>query len=156
MQGRWIIGKRYEVIIVDDGSTDSTPSFSPMHNSNTPSCASSRWPKTAANPRPSRPASRRAGELYRHDRRRSAKRPRGNSPPAYHDGNRKRRHDYGIARKDRQDSSFRRRQSRQANRIRNSISQETIIDSASSLKLYKAECIKGMKLFNGARSFPRS
>lgn len=56
-------------------------------------------------------------------------------------------------RKDRQDSSFRRWQSRQANRIRNWISQETIIDSASSLKIYKAECIKGMKLFNGAHRF---
>jgi dolichol-phosphate mannosyltransferase len=56
-------------------------------------------------------------------------------------------------RKDRQDSSFRRWQSRQANRIRNSISQETIIDSASSLKLYKSECIQGLKLFNGAHRF---
>lgn len=56
-------------------------------------------------------------------------------------------------RRDRQDSGFRRWQSRQANRIRNWISQETIIDSASSLKVYKAECIKGVKLFNGAHRF---
>src|SRR6266513_2980473 len=58
-------------------------------------------------------------------------------------------------RKDRQDTPFRRWQSRQANRIRNWISQETVQDSASSLKLYKAHAIKGMKLFRGAhRYFP--
>ena len=56
-------------------------------------------------------------------------------------------------RKDRQDTNFRRWQSRQANRIRNWISQETVIDSASSLKLYKAHAIKGLKLFNGAHRF---
>jgi len=56
-------------------------------------------------------------------------------------------------RKDRQDTPFRRWQSRQANRIRNWISQETVQDSASSLKLYKAHAIKGMKLFNGAHRF---
>jgi glycosyltransferase involved in cell wall biosynthesis len=56
-------------------------------------------------------------------------------------------------RKERQDTRFRRWQSRQANRIRNWISQETVQDSASSLKLYKAHAIKGMKLFNGAHRF---
>jgi glycosyltransferase involved in cell wall biosynthesis len=56
-------------------------------------------------------------------------------------------------RRDRQDTSFRRWQSRQANRIRNWISQETVEDSASSLKLYKAHAIKGLKLFNGAHRF---
>jgi glycosyltransferase involved in cell wall biosynthesis len=56
-------------------------------------------------------------------------------------------------RKERQDTPFRRWQSRQANRIRNWISQETVQDSASSLKLYKAHAIKGMKLFNGAHRF---
>ena len=56
-------------------------------------------------------------------------------------------------RKDRQDSAFRRWQSRQANRIRNWISQESVIDSASSLKIYKSHCIKGVKLFNGAHRF---
>lgn len=56
-------------------------------------------------------------------------------------------------RRDRQDSNFRRWQSRQANRIRNWISQETVNDSASSLKLYRAHAIKGMKLFNGAHRF---
>src|SRR3954452_22845214 len=56
-------------------------------------------------------------------------------------------------RKDRQDTGFRRWQSRQANRIRNWISEDDINDSASSLKLYKAHTIKGLKLFNGAHRF---
>lgn len=58
-------------------------------------------------------------------------------------------------RKDRQDSAFRKWQSRQANRIRNWVTGETVNDSASSLKLYRAHVIKGMKLFRGAhRYFP--
>ena len=58
-------------------------------------------------------------------------------------------------RKERQDTSFRRWQSRQANRIRNWITQETVNDSASSLKIYRAPAIKGIKLFRGAhRYFP--
>ena len=56
-------------------------------------------------------------------------------------------------RKDRQDTTFRRWQSRQANRIRNWISEETVNDSASSLKIYRAHAIKGLKLFNGAHRF---
>jgi glycosyltransferase involved in cell wall biosynthesis len=56
-------------------------------------------------------------------------------------------------RRDRRDTGFRRWQSRQANRIRNWISQETVIDSASSLKVYRAHAIKGLKLFNGAHRF---
>jgi glycosyltransferase involved in cell wall biosynthesis len=58
-------------------------------------------------------------------------------------------------RKDRQDTNFRKWQSRQANRIRNWITGETVHDSASSLKIYRAHAIKGMKLFRGAhRYFP--
>ncbi len=58
-------------------------------------------------------------------------------------------------RKERQDTRFRRWQSRQANRIRNWITQETVNDSASSLKIYRARAIKGLKLFRGAhRYFP--
>jgi glycosyltransferase involved in cell wall biosynthesis len=58
-------------------------------------------------------------------------------------------------RKERQDTPFRRWQSRQANKIRNWITQETVQDSASSLKLYRAPAIKGIKLFRGAhRYFP--
>lgn len=58
-------------------------------------------------------------------------------------------------RKDRQDTNFRRWQSRQANKIRNWVTQETVNDSASSLKVYRASAIKGIKLFRGAhRYFP--
>jgi glycosyltransferase involved in cell wall biosynthesis len=58
-------------------------------------------------------------------------------------------------RKDRQDTKFRRWQSRQANRIRNWVTMETVNDSASSLKVYRAPAIKGLKLFRGAhRYFP--
>lgn len=56
-------------------------------------------------------------------------------------------------RKQRQDTPFRRWQSRQANRIRNWISQETVNDSASSLKLYRAHAVRDLKLFNGAHRF---
>jgi len=56
-------------------------------------------------------------------------------------------------RKDRQDSGFRRWQSRQANKIRNYISQDDVNDSASSLKVYRARAIQGLKLFNGAHRF---
>ena len=48
-------------------------------------------------------------------------------------------------RKDRQDTNFRRFQSRQANRIRNWISQDDIHDSASSLKIYRAPDHPGFK-----------
>jgi glycosyltransferase involved in cell wall biosynthesis len=53
----------------------------------------------------------------------------------------------------RQDSAFRRWQTRQANRIRNWISKETIHDSASSLKVYRAPAVKGLYMFNGAHRF---
>jgi glycosyltransferase involved in cell wall biosynthesis len=53
----------------------------------------------------------------------------------------------------RQDSAFRLWQSRMANRIRNYISQETIQDSASSLKIYKRHCLDGIHLFNGSHRF---
>lgn len=56
-------------------------------------------------------------------------------------------------RKDRQDTSFRRWQSRQANRIRNWISQETVNDSASSLKIYKRHCLEGLQLYTGMHRF---
>jgi len=56
-------------------------------------------------------------------------------------------------RKDRQDTGFRRWQSRRANQIRNWIIADDINDSASSLKLYKRHAIQGLKLFNGAHRF---
>ena len=56
-------------------------------------------------------------------------------------------------RRDRQDTKFRKVQTRIANRIRNWISDETIQDSASSLKLYKRHCLAGIQLFTGAHRF---
>jgi len=56
-------------------------------------------------------------------------------------------------RKDRQDTGFRKWQSRRANAIRNWISKETVNDSASSLKLYRRHCLDGMYLWKGAHRF---
>lgn len=56
-------------------------------------------------------------------------------------------------RRDRQDTKFRKVQTKIANRIRNWISDETIQDSASSLKLYRKHCLEGMQLFTGAHRF---
>jgi glycosyltransferase involved in cell wall biosynthesis len=56
-------------------------------------------------------------------------------------------------RKDRHDTPFRRWQSRQANRIRNWLSEETINDSACSLKLYKRHCLEGIMLYTGMHRF---
>jgi len=56
-------------------------------------------------------------------------------------------------RKDRHDSAFRRWQTRMANRIRNWLSDETIQDSASSLKIYRRHCLEGIFLFTGAHRF---
>ena len=56
-------------------------------------------------------------------------------------------------RKDRHDTGFRRVQTKIANRVRNWLSDETIQDSASSLKLYKRHCVEGLKLFNGMHRF---
>jgi dolichol-phosphate mannosyltransferase len=56
-------------------------------------------------------------------------------------------------RQQRQDSRFRRIQTRLANRIRNWLSDETIQDSASSLKLYKRHCLDGLHLYTGMHRF---
>jgi dolichol-phosphate mannosyltransferase len=56
-------------------------------------------------------------------------------------------------RKDRHDTGFRRMQTKIANRIRNWLSDETIQDSASSLKIYRRHCLDGIQLFNGAHRF---
>jgi len=56
-------------------------------------------------------------------------------------------------RKDRADTPSRRMQTRIANRIRNWLTSETIEDSASSLKIYKRQCLQGLQLFNGLHRF---
>jgi glycosyltransferase involved in cell wall biosynthesis len=56
-------------------------------------------------------------------------------------------------RKDRHDTRFRKVQTRIANRIRNWLSDETIQDSASSLKLYRRHCLQGLQLYTGMHRF---
>jgi glycosyltransferase involved in cell wall biosynthesis len=56
-------------------------------------------------------------------------------------------------RQNRQDTPMRKLQSRIANRIRNWISDETIQDSASSLKVYKRHCLEGIQLYRGMHRF---
>lgn len=56
-------------------------------------------------------------------------------------------------RKKRNDHALRLVQTKIANGVRNWISQETINDSASSLKVYKSKCLKGLKLWRGAHRF---
>jgi dolichol-phosphate mannosyltransferase len=56
-------------------------------------------------------------------------------------------------RKKRQDPWIRTVQTKIANGIRNSISQETIQDSASSLKVYRAYTLKRLRLWRGAHRF---
>jgi dolichol-phosphate mannosyltransferase len=145
------LGKPFEVIIVDDGSTDRTPQL--LHE------AMARLPwlrvlRMARNGGQS--AAFEAGfEAARGDVIATIDADLQNDPEEIPrllpllDG-------YDMVtgwRRDRQDTPFRRWQSRQANRIRNWISQETVEDSASSLKVYKAQAIKGLKLFNGAHRF---
>jgi dolichol-phosphate mannosyltransferase len=56
-------------------------------------------------------------------------------------------------RQKRNDGGFRRFQTRIANRVRNWLSDETIQDSASSLKLYKKHCLQGLQLYTGMHRF---
>jgi dolichol-phosphate mannosyltransferase len=147
------IGKPYEVIIIDDGSTDSTPSLLANAQTQYPFLRILRMAKNGG-----QSAAFEAGfSAARGTYIATIDADLQNDPeeiPRLLTMLESENVDMITGwRKDRQDSSFRRWQSRQANRIRNSISQETIIDSASSLKLYKAECIQGLKLFNGAHRF---
>lgn len=56
-------------------------------------------------------------------------------------------------RQQRQDSRFRKIESRIANCVRNWISDETIHDSACSLKVYKRHCLEGIQLYKGMHRF---
>ncbi len=56
-------------------------------------------------------------------------------------------------RQKRNDTWLRRMQSKIANNIRNWISQETIHDSACSLKLYRRHCLEGLQLYKGMHRF---
>jgi len=56
-------------------------------------------------------------------------------------------------RQKRNDTFVRRMQSKIANKIRNWISQESIRDSACSLKLYRRHCLEGLQLYKGMHRF---
>jgi dolichol-phosphate mannosyltransferase len=145
------IGKPFEVILVDDGSTDSTPRLLAEGMAKYPWLRVLRMAKNGG-----QSAAFEAGfEAAKGQVIGTIDADLQNDPEELPrllpmlDG-------YDMVtgwRKDRQDTAFRKWQSRKANQIRNWISEETVNDSASSLKLYKAHAIKGMKLFNGAHRF---
>ncbi len=149
------IGRPYEVIIIDDGSTDRSPALLNEAMGRLPWLRVMRMAKNAG-----QSAAFEAGfEAARGELIATIDADLQNDPeeiprliPLLA------QHNVDMItgwRKHRQDTAFRRWQSRQANRIRNWITQETVNDSASSLKLYKAHAIKGIKLFRGAhRYFP--
>ncbi len=147
------IGKSFEVILVDDGSTDDTPRMLEEAMKTRPWLRILRMKKNGG-----QSAAFEAGfEAARGEIIATVDADLQNDPEEIPrllpmlDG-------FDMItgwRKDRQDTNFRKWQSMQANRIRNWITGETVQDSASSLKIYRAHAIKGMKLFRGAhRYFP--
>lgn len=149
------LGKPYEVLIIDDGSTDRTPQMLADAAATRPWLRILRMAKNA-----SQSAAFEAGfDAARGELIATIDADLQNDPeeiPRLVQLLEEQKVDMITGwRKDRQDTGFRRWQSRQANRIRNWITQETVNDSASSLKLYRAHCVKGLKLFRGAhRYFP--
>ena len=148
-------GKTFEVLIVDDGSTDDSPKLLADGQAKYPWLRVIRMRKNAG-----QSAGFEAGfEAARGKYIATIDADLQNDPeeiPRLLDLLEEKQVDMVSGwRKDRQDTAFRKWQSRQANRIRNWITQETVNDSASSLKVYRAEAIKGIKLFRGAhRYFP--
>ena len=64
--------------------------------------------------------------------------------------------DYDVAvgyRRERRDNWLRRISSRVANAVRNRLSGDDIIDTGCSLKAFRRECLKGLKLFTGMHRF---
>ena len=134
------IGRPFEVLIIDDGSNDETPRLLAEGMKQYPWLRVLRMKKNGG-----QSAAFEAGfEAARGDIIATIDADLQNDPeeiprllPLLDEGS-------GIDmitgwRKDRQDTSFRKWQSRQANRIRNWITEETVNDSASSLKIYRAD-----------------
>jgi glycosyltransferase involved in cell wall biosynthesis len=149
------LGKPFEVIIIDDGSTDQTPQMLADAMKNLPWLRVLRMVKNAGQSAAFEAGFEAAqGELIA-----TIDADLQNDPeeiPRLVPMLDEQQVDMISGwRKERQDTNFRRWQSRQANKIRNWITEETINDSASSLKIYRAHAIKGIKLFRGAhRYFP--
>src|SRR6059058_1050458 len=149
------VGKPYEVIIIDDGSTDSTPQLLKDAMSKSPWLRVIRMARNGGQSAAFEAGFAAArGEIIA-----TIDADLQNDPeeiPRLLPLLDEKKVDMITGwRKDRQDTPFRRWQSRQANRIRNWITLETLNDSASSLKIYRSRAIKGIKLFRGAhRYFP--
>jgi len=150
-----LLGKPYEVLLIDDGSTDSTPRLLEQAMQTYPWLRVLRMAKNGG-----QSAAFEAGfDAARGEIIATIDADLQNDPeeiPRLVALLEEKQVDMITGwRKERQDTPFRRWQSRQANRLRNWITQETVNDSASSLKLYHARAIKGIKLFKGAhRYFP--
>jgi glycosyltransferase involved in cell wall biosynthesis len=145
------IGKPFEVLIIDDGSTDATPALLSEAMKSRP------WLRVIR-------MSRNCGQSSAFDA--GFKAARGqiiatidadlqNDPAEIPrllpmlDG-----HDMITGwRQKRRDNFLRLIQTRIANGVRNYISQETIHDSASSLKVYKRHCLDGIQLYTGMHRF---
>ena len=144
-------GKEFEVLIVDDGSTDSTPKLLEEGMQKYPWLRILRMAKNGGQSAAFEAGFKAArGEIIA-----TIDADLQNDPEEIPrllpmlDG-------YDMItgwRKDRHDTGFRRFQTRIANRVRNWLSDETINDSASSLKLYKRHCVENLKLFNGMHRF---
>jgi dolichol-phosphate mannosyltransferase len=147
-------GKPYEVIIIDDGSTDKTPQMLAEARQARPWLRVLRMQKNAG-----QSAGFEAGfNAARGEYIATIDADLQNDPEEVPRLLKLLEENPGVDmitgwRKERQDTNFRRWQSRQANKIRNWISQDDVNDSASSLKVYRARAIRGMKLFNGAHRF---
>jgi glycosyltransferase involved in cell wall biosynthesis len=147
------IGKPFEVILIDDGSSDLTPTMLSVAMQKLPWLRVLRMQKNAG-----QSAAFEAGfEAARGKFIATIDADLQNDPeeiPRLLDMIERESVDMISGwRKDRQDTPFRRWQSRQANRIRNWITQETVNDSASSLKVYRAEVFREVRLYGELHRF---
>jgi glycosyltransferase involved in cell wall biosynthesis len=148
------LGRPYEVILIDDGSTDSTPKLLAEARGRLPWLRVLRMAKNAGQSAGFEAGFNAARGKYIATIDADLQNDPEEVPRLVAMLDEKPDVDMITGwRKDRQDTNFRRWQSRQANKIRNWISQDDINDSASSLKVYRREALAGMKLFNGAHRF---
>jgi len=149
-----LIGKAYEVLIIDDGSTDSTPKLLADAQATRPWLRILRMRKNSGQSAGFEAGFAAANGAYIVTIDADLQNDPEEVPRLVKMLDESPQYDMITGwRKDRQDTNFRRWQSRQANKIRNWISQDNINDSACSLKIYRRHAIQGLKLFNGAHRF---